>query len=295
TRLYPTTLTCPGGLLERSDAVAPTVDRRNSLVDDLDRLARVLEAAAEGDFRARTRLDPQHPLGRVAAAADRLINHNAQLAREMNRVCRRVSTEGRLSERAHIGALPADFGEVLCGLNDVLEHLTWHAGETAAVVRALEQGELGRTMPLETPGGAPLRGQSLRVARSMNALVARLRGLRTEVIRIAGEVGTAGRLGGQAHVPGASGAWKELVEAVNLLAANLTSQVRNIALVTTAVARGDLSRKITVPAQGEILELKETVNEMVDQLRAFAAEVTRVAREVGTEGKLGGQADVKGV
>src|SRR5207302_877693 len=135
----------------------------------------------------------------------------------------------------------------------------------------------------------------LRRARSMNALVSRLRAIRTEVIRIAGEVGTAGRLGGQAQVPGASGAWKELVDAVNLLAANLTSQVRNIALVTTAVARGDLSQKISVPAQGEILELKETVNEMVDQLRAFAAEVTRVAREVGMEGKLGGQADVKGV
>src|SRR5205823_81773 len=143
--------------------------------------------------------------------------------------------------------------------------------------------------------GAPLRGQSLRVARSMNALVSRLRAIRSEVIRIAGEVGTAGTLGGQARVSGAAGAWKEQVDAVNLLAANLTSQVRNIALVTTAVARGDLSRKITVPAQGEILELKETVNEMVDQLRAFAAEVTRVAREVGTEGKLGGQADVKGV
>ncbi|MFL5410990.1 MAG: HAMP domain-containing protein, partial [Myxococcales bacterium] len=175
------------------------------------------------------------------------------------------------------------------------DQLTWHAGETGAVARALEQGELGRTMPLEWPDGTPLRGQALRVARSMNALVARLGGIRSEVIRIAGEVGTAGRLGGQAEVRGASGAWEELISAVNLLAANLTSQVRNIALVTTAVARGDLSRKITVPAQGEILELKETVNEMVDQLRAFAAEVTRVAREVGTEGRLGGQADVKGV
>src|SRR5205807_1156607 len=140
-----------------------------------------------------------------------------------------------------------------------------------------------------------LRGQSLRVARSMNALVSRLRAIRSEVIRIAGEVGTAGTLGGQARVLGAAGAWKEQVDAVNLLAANLTSQVRNIALVTTAVARGDLSRKITVPAQGEILELKDTVNEMVDQLRAFAAEVTRVAREVGTEGTLGGQAEVTGV
>jgi signal transduction histidine kinase/ActR/RegA family two-component response regulator len=254
-----------------------------------------LEAAADGNFRVRARLDPANPLSRIAAAADRLIDRNAQVAREFNRVCRRVGREGHLSERAHASIAPGQYSDSLSALNDLLDQLTWHAAETGAVARALEQGELGRTMALESPDGAPLRGQALRVARSMNALVARLRAIRTEVIRIAGEVGTAGRLGGQAQVPGACGAWKELVQAVNLLAANLTSQVRNIALVTTAVARGDLSRKITVPAQGEILELKETVNEMVDQLRAFAAEVTRVAREVGTEGKLGGQADVKGV
>jgi signal transduction histidine kinase/HAMP domain-containing protein len=206
-----------------------------------------------------------------------------------------VGVEGRFSERTHPSLLPGSFGDALSAVNDVLDQLTWHAGETSAVACALEHGELDRTMPLETPDGGPLRGQALRVARSMNGLVERLRSIRSEVIRIAGEVGTAGRLGGEAQVRGASGAWKELVEAVNLLAANLTSQVRNIALVTTAVARGDLSQKITVPAQGEILELKETVNEVVDQLRAFAAEVTRVAREVGSEGKLGGQADVKGV
>jgi signal transduction histidine kinase/HAMP domain-containing protein len=231
----------------------------------------------------------------IATAADRLIASNAKIAREFKRVCSRVGGGGRLSERARASILPGQYADSLSALNDLLDQLTWHAAQTGAVARALEQGELGRTMPLSSPEGAPLRGEALRVARSMNALVSRLRAIRTEVIRIAGEVGTAGRLGGQARVPGASGAWKELVEAVNLLAANLTSQVRNIALVTTAVARGDLSRKITVPAQGEILELKETVNEMVDQLRAFAAEVTRVAREVGTEGKLGGQADVKGV
>jgi signal transduction histidine kinase/HAMP domain-containing protein len=217
------------------------------------------------------------------------------LARELARVCRRVAVEGRLAERARASLFPGRYGEALEAFNALLDRLGWQANETGAVARALEQGELGRTMPLELPDGSPLRGQALRIALSVNGLVARLRAIRSEVIRIAGEVGTEGRLGGQAQVDRASGAWKELVGAVNLLAANLTSQVRNIALVTTAVARGDLSRKITVPAQGEILELKETVNEMVDQLRAFAAEVTRVAREVGTEGKLGGQADVKGV
>ena len=271
------------------------VTRARPLHADIERIARALEAATEGDFRPHARLDVQHPLASVGAAADHSIARSRQFVREIFRVCRRVAAEGRLSERANPSNFPAHYGEALSAFNDLLDLLTWHAGETAVVARALEQGELSRMMPLESPEGAPLRGQSLRVARSMNALVSRLRAIRTEVIRIAGEVGTAGRLGGQAQVPGASGAWKELVDAVNLLAANLTSQVRNIALVTTAVARGDLSQKISVRAQGEILELKETVNEMVDQLRAFAAEVTRVAREVGMEGKLGGQADVKGV
>ena len=277
------------------ETTPPTTARARSIYADIARIAAVLENAAEGDLRSRVRLDPGHPLAPVAAAADRLITTNALLVRELTRVFRRVAAEGRLSDRANASLVPGQYAEALGALNDLLDQLTWHARETEAVARALEQGELRRTMPLESPEGAPLRGQSLRVARSMNALVSRLRAIRSEVIRIAGEVGTAGTLGGQARVSGAAGAWKEQVDAVNLLAANLTSQVRNIALVTTAVARGDLSRKITVPAQGEILELKETVNEMVDQLRAFAAEVTRVAREVGTEGKLGGQADVKGV
>jgi len=261
----------------------------------VERIARALDAAANGDFRAHAHLDADHPFAPISEAADRLIASNLRLSRELTRVCRRVAVEGRLSDRAHAALLPGRYGEALAMLNTLLDQLTWHASETGSVARALEQGELGHTMPLQFPDGAPLRGQALRIARSMNSLVSRLRAMRAEVIRFAGEVGTEGKLGGQAQVQGATGAWKELLDAVNLLAANLTSQVRNIALVTTAVARGDLSRKITVPAQGEILELKETVNEMVDQLRAFAAEVTRVAREVGTEGNLGGQASVKGV
>ena len=285
--------------MEQVHELAPTDGkppvRVRSVRRDLDRIARALQAAADGDFSARVRLPPSSPLWRIAAAADGLIARNAQISQEFNRVCRRVAVDGQLSERAHVSNLGGQYASSLSAFNELLDQLTWHAAETGAVARALEQGELGRTMPLQAPDGAPLRREALRVARSMNALVSRLRGIRGEVIRIVGEVGTAGRLGGQAKVRAARGAWKEVVDAVNLLAANLTSQVRNIALVTTAVARGDLSRKITVPAQGEILELKETVNEMVDQLRAFAAEVTRVAREVGTEGKLGGQADVKGV
>src|SRR5258705_323011 len=285
----------PGGSLEHSQAAPQGTRARSRSFPDVDRIVRALDAAANGDLRVHARLAPDHPFAPITAAADRLIARNLHLARELIRVFRRVALEGRLSERAHASLLPGRSGESLAALNGLLDQLTWHAAETGAVARALEHGELERAMPLEFPDGAPLRGEALRIARSMNALVSRLRAMRSEVIRFAGEVGTEGRLGGQAQVPGASGAWKELVDAVNSLGANLTSQVRNIALVTTAVARGDLSRKITVPARGEILELKETVNEMVDQLRAFAAEVTRVAREVGTEGKLGGQADVKGV
>jgi len=285
--------------LEQVHELAPTDGkppvRARSVRRDLDRIARALGAAADGDFSARVRLHPSSPLWRIAAAADGLIARNVQISREFNRVCRRVAVDGQLSERAHVSNLGGQYASSLSTFNELLDQLTWHAAETGAVARALEQGELGRTMPLQAPDGAPLRREALRVARSMNALVSRLRGIRGEVIRIAGEVETAGRLGGQAKVPAARGAWKEVVDAVNLLAANLTSQVRNIALVTTAVARGDLSRKITVPAQGEILELKETVNEMVDQLRAFTAEVIRVTREVGAQGKLGGQANVPGV
>jgi signal transduction histidine kinase/HAMP domain-containing protein/ActR/RegA family two-component response regulator len=297
-------------------------------------------------------------------------------------VSRRVSSDGRLSERAHPSVVSGAYGEALSAFNDLLDQLTWHASETAAVARALEQGELGRTMPLEWPDGTPLRGQALRVARSMNALVARLSGIRSEVIRIAGEVGTAagwrpaevarerrlgradlgrepargkpdfqvrnialvttatpgrprgrspsaqgeileparpstrwsisprlaaevtrvarevgteGRLGGQADVKGVSGTWQDLTDSVNVLAGNLTDQVRNIAKVTTAVANGDLSQKITVDVRGEIVALKNTINTMVDQLRSFASEVTRVAKQVGTEGQLGAQAEVPGV
>jgi len=282
--------------IEHVEPVAvPRGSRPGSVLRDAERIARALEAAAAGDFRARADVYGDGPLGRIASAANRVIDGNARLAREITRISRRISVDGRFTERAAPSLLPGAWGDALSSLNEVLDRLTWHASETAALARALEQGQLSHTMPLEAPDGTPLRGQALRVAKSMNALVARLRTLRSEVIRIAEEVGTAGRLGGQAEVRAATGAWKELIGAVNLLAANLTSQVRNIALVTTAVARGDLSRKITVPAQGEILELKDTVNEMVDQLRAFAAEVTRVAHEVGTEGKLGGQADVRGV
>jgi len=171
--------------------------RARSIQRDIDRIARALQAAADGDFRARARLQPSSPLWRIASAADGLIARNAQISREFNRVCRRVAVDGQLSERAQVSSLGGQYAASLSAFNELLDQLTWHAAETGAVARALEQGELGRTMPLEAPDGAPLRREALRVARSMNALVSRLRGIRSEVIRIAGEVGTAVRYGVQ--------------------------------------------------------------------------------------------------
>src|SRR2546423_1022690 len=167
--------------------------------------------------------------------------------------------------------------------------LTGRVGEMAAVTTAVANGDLSKKITVD------VRGEILELKNTINTMVGQLRSFASEVTRVAREVGTEGRLGGQAEVPGVAGTWKDLTDSVNAMASNLTGQVRNIAEVTTAVAMGDLSKKITVEVRGEILELKNTINTMVDQLNSFAAEVTRVAREVGTEGKLGGQADVKGV
>src|SRR5437867_6163557 len=180
------------------------------------------------------------------------------------------------------------------GMIELNERNAKNLSGIARVIAAVAEGDLVQTMDLE-PDGRPLEGQFLRTARTVNAMVQQLRSFTLEVTRVAEEVGTEGKLGGQAHVKGAAGVWKDLTDNVNLMAANLTAQVRNIADVTTAVAKGDLSKKITVDVRGEILELKNTINNMVDQLNGFASKVTRLAREVGTEGKLGGQAQVKGV
>src|SRR5438105_8092729 len=180
------------------------------------------------------------------------------------------------------------------GIIELNERNAKNLSGIARVISAVAEGDLFQTMDLELDG-RPLEGQFLRTARTVNAMVQQLRSFTLEVTRVAEEVGTDGKLGGQAHVRGAAGVWKDLTDNVNLMAANLTAQVRNIADVTTAVARGDLSKKITVDVRGEILRLKDTINTMVDQLRSFASEVTHVPREVGTEGKLGGQANVLGV
>src|SRR5205809_3143254 len=210
-------------------------------------------------------------------------------AAEVTRVAREVGTEGKLGGQAQVPGVGGTWKDLTENVNSMASNLTNQVRGIVKVVTAVANGDLSQKLVVEA------RGEIAALADTLNSMTKTLGIFAEQVTSVARTVGVEGKLGAQADVPGVAGTWKDLTDNVNLLAANLTSQVRNIALVTTAVARGDLSRKITVPAQGEILELKETVNQMVDQLRAFAAEVTRVAREVGSEGKLGGQADVKGV
>ena len=210
-------------------------------------------------------------------------------AGEVTRVAREVGTEGRLGGQANVLGVAGTWKDLTDSVNSMANNLTAQVRNIAEVATAIASGDLSKKITVD------VSGEILQLKETINTMVDQLNAFAGEVTRVAREVGTEGKLGGQAEVPGVAGTWKDLTDNVNLLAANLTTQVRNIAEVTTAVARGDLSRKITVDVKGEILELKNTINTMVDQLNAFAAEVTRVAREVGTEGKLGGQAQVPGV
>src|SRR5919109_1190441 len=254
---------------------------------------RVLDAVQRGDFSVRMPTNLDGSAGKVAAALNAIIEANERLEREIRRLSRQVGKEGLVRRPSTIHARGA-WASTLDAVNDLAEDLARPNTEIARVISAVANGDLSQTMPLEIDG-RPLHGQFLNTARTVNRMVGQLNAFAGEVTRVAREVGTEGKLGGQAHVKGVGGTWKDLTENVNLMAGNLTSQVRNIAEVTTGIANGDLSKKITVDVRGEILELKNTINTMVDQLNAFANEVTRVAREVGTEGKLGGQADVRGV
>jgi signal transduction histidine kinase/CheY-like chemotaxis protein/HAMP domain-containing protein len=253
----------------------------------------VLSAVKRGDFSARMPANWTGTAGRVAAALNEIIESNQRLERELQRLSKRVGKEGQM-KRAPLGDAGGAWASTLDAVNDLIEDLARPNAEMGKVIRAVASGDLTQTMPMEIDGRR-LQGQFLETAKTVNTLVDQLRLFTSEVTRVAREVGTEGKLGGQAQVKGVGGVWKDLTDNVNLMAGNLTSQVRNIAEITTAVAKGDLSKKITVDVQGEILELKNTVNTMVDQLNAFANEVTRVAREVGTEGNLGGQAEVEGV
>ena len=232
--------------------------------------------------------------GKVAESFNSIASRLNRFNTSLVRLRRRVGKEGRISERMPLGDSVGDWSERVEAINSLIDELSQPTVDMGRVIGAVARGDLSQSMPLELQG-SPLKGEYLRTAKLVNAMVGQLGAFSIEVIRVAREVGTEGKLGGQAQVKGVSGVWKELTESVNQMAGNLTAQVRNIADVTIAVAKGDLSRKITVDVRGEILQLKEAINVMVDQLRSFAAEVTRVAREVGTEGKLGGQAVVPGV
>src|SRR4030081_1328710 len=256
-------------------------------------LLNALVAFRNGDFSVRLPADRTGVGGKIYDALNDIFQQNEQMAEEFGRISNAVGKEGRITQRA--GSI-AKGGYAACveSVNSLITDLVQPSTEVARVIGAVAKGDLTQKMALEVEGRS-LKGEFLHTARVMNTMVDQLNSFASEVTRVAKEVGTEGKLGGQAEVLSVAGTWKDLTDSVNYMASNLTNQVRNIAGVTTAVARGDLTTKITVDARGEILELKNTINTMVDQLSSFASEVTRVAREVGTEGKLGGQAEVKGV
>ncbi|MES1185151.1 MAG: HAMP domain-containing protein, partial [Myxococcales bacterium] len=261
---------------------------------EVDHLIDVLEAFRRGDLTARFRSSKHGPLSRVGELLNDIIAMNQQTTSELVRVGKVVGQDGRMHERASLGLTQGSWATGMHAVNQLIADLVAPTNEIARVITAVARGDLSQKMVLEIDA-RPVRGEFLRIGTTVNSMVDQLNSFAAEVTRVAKEVGNEGKLGGQAEVKGVSGTWRDLTDNVNGLAANLTAQVRNIAKVTTAVAQGDLSQKITVDAKGEILELKSTINVMVDQLSSFAAEVTRVAKEVGNEGKLGGQADVKGV
>jgi len=261
---------------------------------DLRRLLDAMRDLRDGEFEVRLPTSDDPLLAEIADAFNGIAKLNERLCDEMQRVSATIGREGQMNDRASIGQVTGGWRATVQSVNTLITDLASPTTEVARVLSAVAEGDLGQKMVLEIDG-KPVQGEFLRIGTTVNTMVDQLGSFANEVTRVAREVGTEGKLGGQAEVPGVAGTWKDLTDNVNTLAGNLTSQVRNIAAVTTAVAKGNLSQKITVEARGETLELKNTINTMVDQLSAFASEVTRVAREVGTEGKLGGQAQVPGI
>jgi HAMP domain-containing protein/CheY-like chemotaxis protein/signal transduction histidine kinase len=259
----------------------------------LQHLLTAMVAFRDGNFSTRLPSDWSGIEGRIAEAFNQAIDHEDRISREINRLSESVGKEGRLRQRMSLAGAIGQWATKAQSINTLLDDLTRPTADVARTIGAIAKGDLSQSMELEVDG-RPLKGEFLRAARLVNTMIQQLSVFTSEVTRVAREVGTEGKLGGQAKVKGVSGVWKDLTESVNQMAGNLTAQVRNIADVTIAVANGDLSKKITVDVRGEILQLKEAINTMVDQLRSFASEVTRVAREVGTEGRLGGQAVVPG-
>src|SRR5262249_34200721 len=254
-------------------------------------LLTALAAFKRGDFSARLPENWTGVAGKIADTFNAVIETNERMTRELERIVHVVGKEGRITQRALLNNVSGSWADGIGCVNVLIEDLVRPTSEMARVIGCVAKGDLSETMATRIEG-QPLKGEFLRTAKIVNTMVDQLGAFASEVTRVAREVGTEGKLGGQAKVKGVAGTWKDLTENVNLMAGNLTAQVRNIATVTTAVANGNLTKKITVDVKGEFLELKNTVNVMVDQLRSFASEVTRVAREVGSEGILGGQARV---
>ncbi|MER7409217.1 MULTISPECIES: HAMP domain-containing protein [Streptomyces] len=277
--------------------------RKNGTIEvdaaSVNKLLTALTAMRDGNFRKRITVTGEGPMAEIAAVFNEVADQNLHLTGELSRVRRVVGREGKLTERLQTGTCEGSWASAIDAANALVDDLVRPVSEVGRVLSAVADGDLEQRMDLRSRGseggGHPLRGEFLKVGRTVNGLVDQLSAFTDEVTRVASEVGTEGKLGGQARVRGMSGSWKDLTDSVNTMASRLTAQVRDIALVTTAVAKGDLSRKVTVHVAGEMLELKNTVNTMVDQLSSFQSEVNRVAREVGTEGQLGGQARVEGV
>src|SRR4051794_24543856 len=288
-------------LRETSSPIESAAGNRGALGTALaepDQFSRALLSAMlalkEGDFSVRMPTDMVGVSGKIADAFNDIALVSERRARETSRVTHAVGKEGKLKQRMRVTGLTGGWASEVDAINTLIDDLVWPTTEVTRAVGAVAKGDLTQSMALEVDG-RPLEGEFLRSARLVNNMIDQLSVFTSEVTRVAREVGTEGKLGGQAQGTGVSGVWKDLTESVNQMAGNLTAQVRNIADVTIAVANGDLSKTITVDVRGEILQLKEAINTMVGQLRGFGAEVTRVAREVGTEGKLGGQAVVPGV
>ncbi|MGH2776816.1 MAG: HAMP domain-containing protein [Actinomycetota bacterium] len=278
----------------RASRGVSTSDGIGASTEQLEELLFALEALRDGDFSVRLNSRRRGLIGEISSVLNTVLDHNNQMTKELARIGRVIGREGKMTERFKFAEAKGGWSERADSINSLIDDLRRPTTEVARVITAVAEGDLGQKMALEIEG-QPVKGEFLRIGTSVNSMVDQLSSFADEVTRVAREVGTEGILGGQAKVKGVSGTWKDLTDSVNFMASNLTSQVRNISYVATAVAEGDLSQKITVEAKGEVAALADTINTMTDQLSAFADEVTRVAREVGTEGKLGGQAQVKGV
>src|SRR5216117_3303079 len=260
-----------------------------NLTNQVRNIAEVTTAVANGDLSKKITVKVKGEILELKDTINTMVDQLSSFAAEVTRVAREVGTEGKLGGQADVKGVAGTWKDLTDNVNLMASNLTVQLRDMSKVATAIASGDLTQTITVD------VRGEILQIKNVINIMVDQLSSFASEVTRVAREVGTEGKLGGQADVRGVAGTWKDLTDSVNFMASNLTAQVRNIAAVTTAVATGDLTKKITVDVKGEILELKNTINTMVDQLRSFAAEVTRVAREVGTDGKLSGQARVPGV